>query len=176
MNRLATILLPPTEPTQLGDWTQAEQELGASFPNDYKAFVDTYGAGRIDDFLAIYTPFATRKGTNLFAQLVVEQQRFQYIQEAGNEDLPFEVWPATSGLIPVGRDDNGNVLFWKTGGSPDGWTIVVFPARSDRYEEFSMTLVEFLAGVLDRKLVVQCYPADFPNERFHVFTRHSLRQ
>lgn len=165
MRYLRAILRPPVEAIQVGDWSVAEARLGTSFPGDYRVFVDTYGTGQIDDFLAIYTPFARRKGSNIFEQLAVEQERFDYITKAGNEDLPYELWPSQGGLIPVGGDDNGNVIFWRAEGTPDTWGIVVIPARSDKYEEFSTTVVDFLTGVLTRELVVQCYPSDFPSEQ-----------
>lgn len=152
---------------------RATEELGSQFPKDYIAFVDTYGSGRVDDFLAIYTPFARRKGTNLFAQIEVERDRFNYIREQGHEDLPYQVWPVDGGLIPVGGDDNGNVVFWRTAGPPDHWSIVVFPARSDAYEEFPTTITQFLTSMLDRTLVVQSFPSDFPNEELHEFTLSS---
>jgi len=50
VERLAAVLPPPSQPLYVptaADWTEAENKLGASFPEDYKAFVNLYGSGWI---------------------------------------------------------------------------------------------------------------------------------
>jgi hypothetical protein len=46
---LTALIMPPAEPNQIGapeEWMWVEQELGVTFPIDFRQYVHTYGTGR----------------------------------------------------------------------------------------------------------------------------------
>lgn len=47
------------------DWSPVEAKLGAALPQDYKRFIDSYGAGLIDDHVTVCAPNEPRDWADL---------------------------------------------------------------------------------------------------------------
>ena len=65
---LARILNPPdrvADQPGADDWLVAEGAVGRPLPPDYKAFLDRYGSGRLDGFLHVLNPVASREPVRL---------------------------------------------------------------------------------------------------------------
>jgi hypothetical protein len=73
------------------------------------------------------------------------------------------LYPEIAGLLPFGITDNGDVLFWKTMGTPENWSVVVGNSRSPEYQEFQISMTSFIASVLNGTKRVAAFPEDFPN-------------
>jgi hypothetical protein len=71
---------------------------------------------------------------------------WQYLARSGNNP-EYVVFPKRGGLLPFGVTSNGDILFWKTVGSPDAWTVVIEETSSRTVEYFSTGLAEFLLSV-----------------------------
>jgi hypothetical protein len=165
--RLEAIVPPPHIPREVptaAEWAEYENKLGSALPSDYRAFLNRYGTGGFDAFIWIFSPKAKDKYFNLFGQGLamlagVKELRDQF----GGDAVPYRLFPELGGLLPFGYTANGDLLFWKTIGSPDRWTIVVNGTRSPDFEEFRTNLVDFLAGILSKSLSCWLFPDDFPN-------------
>ena len=153
--RLRSLVPPPQEllePADPAAWPRVEAELGTALPADYKQFVEHYGTGVFDDFLWVLSPFATELEANLLAA-------------AGAAPGP----PGQGGLLPFGGTDNGDLLCWRTGGDPDGWTVVVVGTRAHDEEGHAAGMVAFLARLAAGELASELLPEDVLTKDRHTF-------
>ncbi len=163
IGELISIVPPPEAPTesQATDWPTVEDNVGAVLPDDYKAFVERYGTGIINDFLWILNPFSTRKYVNLLSQIDLQLSALKTLTQDFGEHCPYPLFPADEGLLPFAISDNGDVIYWLTEGNPNSWKIVVNDARSPRYEEFDGDMTSFLRKILTREIECTLFPRDF---------------
>jgi hypothetical protein len=146
------------------DWSSVEQEIGTALPPDYKAFVETYGGGTIDHFLSVLTPIGPTKWANLVWRAHATEDPMDLASPRAMH-APFEPYPAPGGLLAFAQTDNGDVLYWKTVGGPENWTVVVFPPRAPEYLEFDGSMTEFLEALFTGRVSSEIFPRDFPCER-----------
>ena len=145
LEALVRLMPPPSEPRHPGDpdeWPQIELRLGRRLPSDYKAFVATYGSGRIGDFLNIANPFSDNPHVRDLPDAMLKIYRG--IRKF--EHIPFPIHPEPGGLIPWGDTDNGDVLFWVADppDDPDRWAIAVSEVRGPGWFRHPGPLVQFL--------------------------------
>jgi hypothetical protein len=160
---LKKVLPPPAKPVDTGgptpDWAAVEAKIKTPLPADYKAFVTTYGSGTIDEYFSVFTPFAKTK-RDLPTQIERQLGAMRQVRDAG-EKMKYPLFPEPGGLLPWGLTDNGDVFYWLTTGAPDSWTVVTNVGRGPDYEEFKMSMTDFLAGILSRKAKSEAFPEDF---------------
>lgn len=163
----------PVEAPSPNNWSAVEAQLG-KLPTDYKAFLEGFGSGSIDGFLWVFNPVSANHYLNL---IQAKEPVITALKElrAGGEPCPYPLYPEPGGLLPFGRTDNGDALFWQTVGEPDKWPVVVNAARDPTYEKFECDMTDFLAGILTRRLRCSIFPEGFPNET-HLFSLMSSRQ
>jgi hypothetical protein len=162
---VAKLMPPPSGPNeapQQHEWLQIEAQLGTSLPADYKDFISLYGTGKIDNFLWIFNPLSQNENINIATQFRVQLGALSELQAYG-EVLPYKLFPEPDGIFPFGITENGDVLYWKTSGSPEAWTVLVNEARSPEWEAFSMVMTEFLFNVLNRQIHPSAFPNVFPS-------------
>jgi hypothetical protein len=162
---LAKLITPPSSPNEVPqqhEWPQIEAQLGTSLPADYKDFVSLYGTGKIDNFLWIFNPSSQNENINLATQFRVQLSALSELQAYG-EVLPYKLFPEPDGVFPFAITDNGDVLYWKTSGSPDTWTVLVNEARSPDWEAFDLVMTVFLSKVLSRQIHPRAFPNVFPS-------------
>ena len=152
---LVRLMPPPTEPRNPGDpdgWPQVELRLGRRLPSDYKAFVATYGDGRIGDFLNVANPFSDNPHDRDLPDEML--QVYRDIRKV--EHIPFPIHPEPGGLIPWGDTDNGDVLFWVADppDDPDRWSIAVSEVRGPGWFRHPGPLVRFLREWLTGAAVI----------------------
>ena len=145
LEALVRLMPPPAEPRATGDpdrWPQIELRLGRRLPSDYKAFVATYGSGRIGDFLNVANPFSD----NPHVRDLPESMLQTYREIRTFEHIPFPIHPEPGGLIPWGDTDNGDVLFWVADppDDPDRWSIAVSEVRGPGWYRHPGPFVRFL--------------------------------
>lgn len=154
---LLIVLSPPATPYERGineEWPAIESTLRIVLPNDYKEYINTFGTGRINGYLSPYNPFSDNRFLNLVKQIPNQLGILQRIKdEWGNEECPYPLYPEPHGLLPWGVTGNGNVLLWATIGCADDWTIVVSGGRNPGYEEFDMSMTDFLVKLLSGNIV-----------------------
>ena len=156
LDALVRLMPPPTAPRNPGDaddWPQIELRLGRRLPSDYKAFVATYGCGRIGEFLNVMNPFSD----NPHVRDLPEAMLKIYRDIRKFEHIPFSLHPEPGGLIPWGDTDNGDVLFWVADppDDPDRWSIAVSEVRGPGWFRHPGPLVRFLREWLTGTAVIE---------------------
>ena len=164
LQRLTALVPPPPEPVEPAEearWPEIEQALGTALPSDYKALLATYGSGTFDEELWLFSPFAPPGDGNLLdecpavlADYAESRRRF----------------PDPGGVLPLGRSDTGNELYWVTEGQPDDWPVALFGSRSPRHEVHPGGIVAFLAALAAGELDTRLLPEGLRRRDRHSFT------
>jgi hypothetical protein len=166
IEQVTAVLTPPPSPVETPrhaeDWAAAEADLGTPLPADYKAFIEQYGTGVVDDFLWVFNPFSANEHANLASEARGRLDALRSLRDEFEVDIRHELFPAVGGLLPFGATANGDVLFWETAGEPRNWTVIVSDARAPEYEHFRSNMTDFLHDILSRKEVCRIFPGSFP--------------
>lgn len=161
---------PPTNPVAPGSpdaWKQVEEEMGTSLPQDFKDYIQAYGAGQWADFFGIQNPFykwkhpqASKSWKAWIGKRFELYEEFQ--QKWPNDTAPFPLFPKPEGLLAFGYNDNGGTLCWQTIGDPNSWRIVCLDGKlSEQYDVFDMTLTGFLDSLVSEKISPKTFAPDF---------------
>jgi hypothetical protein len=172
LDELRSIVPPPADPLEAGRpdrWPEVEAKLGTALPDDFKAFTERYGSGKFDDFLYLFNPFAADPAGNLLAASDTVLAAYRGSRAKFPNRLPLPPWPEPGGLLPLGRSDNGNELYWLTEGPPPSWPVVAFAGRSTRHEVHRHPVTGFLALLLSGELATSVFPDSFLRRRPHRF-------
>jgi len=173
LQKLWEIMPPPERPYAIGTpgaWSAVEAQLGFVLPRDYKEFIDTYGSGRIADFLVVMSPFDPAPGSNLLQDYSSTLELFRTARARDIAECPYPLYPELDGLFPWGKDDQAQTLFWWQVGPPDSWSIVVTSAEASYFWRFEQTLTEMLVSWLTWERFYEPFPAwyldpaQFPDE------------
>jgi hypothetical protein len=151
-----------------GQWKAVEQEIGAILPTDYKELVAVYGTGCIDGFLWVFNPFSTNPYLNLVSRAKGSLEGLRTSHADLGEQLPFPVFPEDCGVYPWGVTDNGDELFWRFHNGQLQHPLVIAEARGPEWQEFDLSVTDFLYSLLARIIVVRVFPDDFPADK-HAF-------
>ncbi|QYN24408.1 SMI1/KNR4 family protein [Amycolatopsis sp. DSM 110486] len=108
------------------DWAAVEAALGTALPADYRAYADTYPALYLDKLITIRHPLAVSEWAKLVEGAKPVLESFAYGRSQVPDAVPYPLFPEPGGLLPWGYDDDGADYFWRTAGSPDEWTVLVF--------------------------------------------------
>ena len=173
LERLRQLLPPPADPVEPGrpdGWGEVEGALGTELPSDFKAFTELYGSGTVDDFLYLFNPFAAGQDGNLLAEKDRVLAGYRQTRARFPERLPLPPFPDPGGVLPLGRTDNGDELYWVTQGDPDGWPVALLESRAARQEVHPMPVTEFLAALAANQLTSRILPGDLIGRPSHQFT------
>lgn len=136
------------DPGHRDQWFQIEQSLGLPLPVDYKAYINTFGTGRIAGFIYLLNPFSKNSHLHLGKQSTIILAALRELRDMDPDECPYPIYPQPSGLFPWGATDNGDVLYWLMTGLPATWPIIVNESRSPDYEEFAMSTTLFLSKLV----------------------------
>lgn len=169
---LIKVVPPPAAPFEAfsGSWEPIEAELGTVLPQDYKDFVQLYGQGSFMEFLGIHVPRSWSPYLRLVSEVRVICDVF-----VNDEDLPYLLWPNPGGLLPFGKTDFGDYLFWLPCDPPEDWRVVVWGRGLQQFEAFDCDLTDFLAGLATGEILPEDFPEDLPKESLpcdHLFRPH----
>ncbi|EOI3557127.1 SMI1/KNR4 family protein [Cronobacter dublinensis] len=136
------------------------------FPCDYVDFINTYGSGRIADFIVIFNPFSKDENVNFFERYNYISEDLGYLIGSGSDYYKYKLYPDDNGIIPVGVTDNGDYIFWVVTSKEKSnqWGTAVIPSRSPVVEYFECNLVSFIEQILDKSLKASSLPDDFPSK------------
>lgn len=151
-------MMPPPAVQQSFDarrWSEVEIKLGVALPQDYKEFINSYGAGKIAGFISIFSPYSNNANLNIIEQLNRQSDVLREIALSG-EVLPYSIFPAKGGILPVGMTDNGDVIYLRT--DTPKWNVVVNEARGPEWESYDLSLVDFLVSILSGRVVCGIFP------------------
>ncbi|MCA9068684.1 MAG: SMI1/KNR4 family protein, partial [Planctomycetaceae bacterium] len=164
---LASILTPPLNPVDSpteSDWRSVEGKLGFTLPQDYKDFVDIYGAGSVDGFLWVLNPISKNPNLNLFDQAKSRLDAQRRFSKDIRGITPYPLHPESNGLFPWGVTDNGDVLYWLCEGPASAWRVVICDSRCSRWQILNAGFGEILMGIVIKELRIECFPGDFPSQ------------
>lgn len=158
--KLLEYAIPPDKPLEsfiCENWKNVEQKLELIFPSDYKIVISTYGSGQFFEFISFFNPFSSNENINLLNQIVLINEQYQTLKDGG-EIIGYSFFPKKDGLLAIARTDNGDTIFFLTNNDQASWKIVVNEARGDDWEEFDMSISDFLIGIIERSLVCGVFP------------------
>jgi hypothetical protein len=173
LERLRRLLPPPANPVEAGrpeGWAEVEAALGTGLPTDFKAFTELYGSGTIDDFLYLFNPFTQGQDGNLLAEKNRVLAAYRQTRARFPERLPLPPFPEQGGVLPLGRTDNGDELYWVTQGPPDQWPVMLLEARAALQELQPMPVTGFLGALAANQLTSRVLPEDLLRRSSHRFT------
>jgi hypothetical protein len=173
LERLRRLLPPPGKPVEAGrpdGWPAVEATLGTGLPSDFKGFTELYGSGKIDDFLYLFNPFAQGQDGNLLAERDRVLAAYRQTRARFPERLTLPPFPEPGGVLPLGRTDNGDELYWVTQGQPDGWPVALLASRAALQEVHPMPVTGFLAALAANQLTSRVLPDDLLGRPSHRFT------
>ena len=150
------VLPPPEYREELpeeGGWERVERELGTRLPKDYKTFIETYGTGSISNFLMIANPFSKNRYVNLLSSARMILDAYRTSRANAPEYFKDNVFPEENGILPFGSTDNGDVLYWRTLGDPDDWTVTLYESRGSEHFAYDGSMTEFLVDLLTGGIV-----------------------
>lgn len=173
LDRLRKLAPPPEKPVETGApdaWGEVERTVGTPLPADFKAFTDLYGSGTFDGFLYLFNPFTAGQDGNLLHERGAVLDGYVTSRNKFPDRYPLPPFPEPGGVLPAGRTDNGDELYWVTEGEPDAWPVMVLGARGAKQETHRTTITGFLADLLSGKLATSLFPEDFRRRPEHEFT------
>jgi hypothetical protein len=172
LERLEQLLPPPEDPVEPGrpdGWAAVEAALGTGLPNDFKAFTERYGSGMVDDFLYLFNPFTAGEDGNLLVEKDRVLAAYRQTRARFPDRLALPPFPEPGGVLPLGRTDNGDELYWVTQGQPDDWPVALVESRATLQEVHPMPVTGFLTALSANQLTSRVLPDDLlgrPNHRF----------
>ena len=148
LDRLAE-LLGASQGESTVDWPAVEAKLRVRLPADYRAFVEHFGAGSINQELYINTPFAPSAHFDLIAAHAEWAEGLRHLHQEFPEYEPYPPYPPPGGLLLWGKTTTRVSLSWHTDGpDPDAWPVVLFndPDWVDCGRGFLDILLDHLTG------------------------------
>jgi len=173
LEQLLRLLPPPAdpvEPARPDGWAAVEAALGTGLPGDFKAFCERYGSGTVDGFLYLFNPFASGQDGNLLVEKDRVLAAYRQTRARFPDRLPLPPFPKPGGVLPLGRTDNGDELYWVTDGDPDGWPLALLESRAALQELHRMPVTGFLAALAANQLTSRILPEDVLGRPSHQFT------
>jgi hypothetical protein len=173
LERLRRLLPPPADPMEPGQpdgWPAIEAALGTRLPRDFKAFTERYGSGTVDDFLYLFNPFTQGPDGNLLVEKDRVLAAYRQTRVRFPDRLALPPFPEPGGVLPLGRTDNGDELYWVTEGQPDQWPVALLEARAALQEVHPMPVTRFLAALAANQLTSRVLPEDLLGRPSHRFT------
>ena len=73
-------------------------------------------------------------------------------------------------MLPLGRTDNGDELYWVTDGQPDQWPVALVEARAALQEVYPMPVTSFLAALAANQLASRILPTEVLSRPSHRYT------
>jgi hypothetical protein len=173
LDRLLQLLPPPADPVEPArpeGWAAVEAALGTELPGDFKAFTQRYGSGTVDDFLYLFNPFAQGQDGNLLVEKDRVLAAYRQTRVRFPDRLALPPFPEPGGVLPLGRTDNGDELYWVTDGDPDGWPVALVESRAALQELHQVPVTGFLAALAANQLASRILPEDVLGRSSHRFT------
>jgi hypothetical protein len=168
IRELLSVIAPPKKPLDnLGDWDAAEKIVGAAFPPDFRELIARYGSGAFfRGHLTVYNPLTLRG----LACMIQDEGVYRASRE-GLYPLPLSVHPDSPGVLPWGRDENGNGYCWLTKGKPEKWPVVYLGhGHEARPLQFRTEITGFLVGYASDRFEALVQPDEPFTDKMRVFT------
>jgi hypothetical protein len=145
------------------DWKSAEEALGVKFPASFINFLDALGGAYFDEFLHVHRVGADNEQLDLIATTLVARETMEDSRPHLRDFLAGRgVQP--SQLIEWGSTDNADMCFLVPQPAPDDWFVLVVIGRGREFDVFEGSVESYLLKVLQRQIVSEVFPEDFPDD------------
>ncbi len=166
VDALVALVGPGRRPPPRVDWVAVQRAVGSVLPVDYRTLVDVLGPIAVAGFAGVFAPGCPNPNLDLLVQVGARLGALRELkQQEGEDACPYPLWFEPDGLLPWGATDNGDVLYWRTRGHPDQWTVVVGESRGPMFEEFPIPTADFLHALVEGRLASQVLPEDLGDDR-----------
>lgn len=146
MQRLTSLVPPPAQGGNNVNWAALSTEYPHGFPDDYRLFMEVYGQGLFDDFLAVEPPVQEVYPLDAGATVRGRTADAQYTAEEDDYDRP-------DLLIAWGMTLDSDLLCWRADSTdPNEWTVVLWRRQYLSWERFDDGMVQFLCRYAARDL------------------------
>ncbi|MFI0977157.1 SMI1/KNR4 family protein [Streptomyces sp. NPDC021093] len=154
MEALQQLMPPPGAPdiNGGGQWVGMSESWGKAFPSDYIRFMEIYGPGSIEDYLAILSPEPKDS--------ILEQESGGMAPETATAQLTWatsrksdELLGASPELIAWGIDSSADILCWDASeADSENWPVLVYHADDAQWRRYDCGVTVFLLGILQATL------------------------
>ncbi|GAA2222463.1 hypothetical protein GCM10010232_03580 [Streptomyces amakusaensis] len=129
-------------------WIQLEQELGVSFPADFREITDAYGPVLISEKL--YLDHPGHRFRNLGESIKESLESWLDMEEEVlAEFLPSKAGSHPGELLPIARGTTAEEILLRVPHEPSApWAVVVQEMDSGEYELYEMTFSDWLLAYL----------------------------
>ena len=142
-------------------WKIAEKQLGTRLPLDYKGFLEAFGIGTINSFMVVLMPLCPNQYIDLLKRGRAELEAYEILKREFPKYYLDDIYPTPGGILPFGVTDNGEVLYWRTIGSPEEWTVTIYESRGPKHFDFKGGMTEFLRALLIGEVKCDVLPPGF---------------
>ena len=142
-------------------WKVVEEQLGTGLPEDYKGFLEAFGIGTINSFLVVLAPQSSIQHVDLLKRGRSELEAYKASKMESPKYYHDDVYPTPGGILPFAVTDNGEVLYWRTVGGPEQWTVTIYESRGPEKFDFNGNMTEFLAAILTGEIECDVLPRGF---------------
>lgn len=158
---LTSLVPPPEQPRNQWGWGHIESDLGFIVPDDYREIVGTYGRGKFDNFVRVFTPDELGRKIQIKRDALRMAANSQELLGVPPTDTPYPI----EALTVCAYTDNGDDIYWITdsGSDPNTWRIVVHATRDEEWDAFDGPLIEFFVVVFSGSYVCPTFPDGFPD-------------
>ncbi|MET8957713.1 SMI1/KNR4 family protein [Streptomyces sp. NPDC004533] len=126
-------------------WVRLEQELGISFPEDFRAIVDAYGPVVINKGLYLYHPGHPIRN---LGEEIKESIEF-WLEEDSAEFLPRGAGSRPGELLPIATGTTAETIFLQVPYEPSApWAVGVQEMDSGEFVLYEMTFSDWLLAYL----------------------------
>jgi hypothetical protein len=150
---LVGLMKPPRRPTRPHtiDWDEFSRRNGFDAPLDYRLLMTRYGSGGYGTGqLAggwLYTLDPFEPTATVTQQSAWDRRNMRGLQRRFPDQFPgWAMWPEPGGLLPWADTADGDVVGWRTVGTPDEWGTGFF--GRGRVREPGFGAVEFIFRLL----------------------------
>lgn len=151
---LVGLMKPPRRPTRPDaiDWDEFSRRNGFDAPLDYRLLMTRYGSGGFGTGqLAggwLYTLDPFEPTATITQQSDWDRRNMRGLQRRFPDQFPgWAMWPEPGGLLPWANTADGDVVGWRTVGTPDEWGTRFF-GRDSEFVELGFGAVEFILRLL----------------------------
>ncbi|WP_329128115.1 SMI1/KNR4 family protein [Streptomyces sp. NBC_01465] len=148
-------------------WIELEEELGITFPADFREIVDAYGSVEINGQLYLNHPaghLLHSLGESIRGDLEL------WRDEDMVEYLPSPAGAKPAELMPVASATTGEAVFLRVPDTPSSpWNVVVQEFDSPAWTHYEMTFSDWLLAYLKGRDVTLCSRDRAPDGPFYAF-------
>jgi hypothetical protein len=161
LDRLRTLMPPPARAPETGGgraWAAVWRSLGTRLPDDFVAFIETYGPGEVCGWLTIRSPFSDG-AAGFVAAMLATLGALREFKANHPKEVPYPLHFEPGGLIPWGTSIDGDEFCWLARGLPSEWTTVIV-CRHAPIEEHPFGLEALLEHAVQSRLQSMAWPDD----------------